>query len=103
MKIIRISTQHLNEGCYLEKTFSGKKYELNRHHSGIYFVRKAAGQGPMGSSEVKKLVDDNNKLKHQLKVTRQNNQRLKKTVHDLNSLNETNAKAMDNLKSKIQV
>ena len=82
---------------------SGKKYELNRLHSGIYFVRKVAGQGSMTSAEVQKLVDDNNRLRHQLKVTRQNNQRLKKAVKELNSLNETNAEAIDNLKSKNQV
>jgi len=82
---------------------SGKKYELNRLHSGIYFVRKVAGQGSMTSAEVQKLVDDNNRLRHQLKVTRQNNQRLKKAVQELNSLNETNAEAIDNLKSKNQV
>ena len=67
---------------------SGKKYELNRHHSGIYFVRKTAGQGPMGSSELKHLVDERNKLKHQLKLTRQNNQRLKKSVNQLESKNQ---------------
>ena len=57
----------------------------------------------MTSAEVKKLVDDNNRLRHQLKVTRQNNHRLKKTVQELNSLNATNAEAIDNLKSKNQV
>ena len=67
---------------------SGKKYELNRLPSGIYYIRKAAGPGPMGSSEVKHLVDEKNKLKHQLKVTRQNNQRLKKTVNQLESKNQ---------------
>ena len=67
---------------------SGKKYELNRHHSGIYYVRKAAGHGPMGSAEVQTLVDDKNRLKHQLKLTRQNNQRLKKTVNKLESKNK---------------
>ena len=76
---------------------------MNRHRSGIYFVRKAAGQGPMGSAEVQKLVDDKNRLKHQLKVTRQNNQRLKKTIHELNSLNITNTEVNNNLKTKIQV
>ena len=82
---------------------SGKKYELNRHHSGIYFVRKAVGQGPMGSAEVQKLVDDKNRLKHQLKVTRQNNQRLKKNLHELNSLNITNTEVTNNLKTQIKV
>ena len=61
------------------------------------------GHGPMGSSEVQQLVDDKNRLKHQLKVTRKNNQRLKKTLHELNNLNITNAEVINNLKSKIQV
>ena len=76
---------------------------MNRHHSGVYFVRKAAGQGPMGSAEVQKLVDDKNRLKHQLKVTRQNNQRLKKNLHELNSLNITNTEVTNNLKTQIKV
>ena len=57
----------------------------------------------MGSSEVQNLVDDNIRLKHHLKVTRKNNQRLKKTAHELNNLNITNAEVINNLKSKIQV
>jgi len=46
----------------------------------------------MGSSEVQKLVDDKNRLKHKLKLARQNNQRLKKA----------NVEAIGNLKSKIK-
>jgi len=38
-----------------------------------------------GSSDVQKLVEDQKKLKHQLKITRQNNQRLRKTVVELES------------------
>lgn len=38
-----------------------------------------------GSSDVQKLVEDQKKLKHQLKITRQNNQRLRKTVFELES------------------
>ena len=68
----------------------GKKYELIRHHSGIYFIRKAPEQVsmnalPMESSDVQRLVEDQNKLKYQLKITRQNNQRLRNTVFELKS------------------
>lgn len=68
----------------------GQKYELIRHHSGIYFIRKAPEQVsmnalPMESSDVQRLVQDQNRLKHQLKITRQNNQRLRKTVFELES------------------
>ena len=70
--------------------FLGQKYELIRHHSGIYFIRKAPEQVsmnalPMESSDVQRLVQDQNRLKHQLKITRQNNQRLRKTVFELES------------------
>ena len=68
----------------------GNKYELIRHHSGIYFIQKATEQEsmntlPMGSSDVQRLVEDQKKLKYQLKITRQNNQRLRKTIFELES------------------
>ena len=70
--------------------FLGNKYELIRHHSGIYFIQKATEQEsmnalPMGSSDVQRLVEDQKKLKYQLKITRQNNQRLRKTIFELES------------------
>ena len=40
---------------------------------------------PMGSSDVQRLVEDQNRLKYQLKVTRLTNQRLRKTVFELES------------------
>ena len=58
---------------------------------------------PMESSDVQRLVQDQNRLKHLLKLTRQNNQRLRKTVFDLeykrSFLNVTN----QHLETKIQV
>ena len=85
------------------KTVQGKKYELLRHPTGIYYVRRASGQGPMISSEVQKLIDEKNKLKHQLKVTRKNNQRYKKDNQILTSLNATNSENIEKLKTQIQV
>ena len=60
-----------------------------RHHSGIYFVRKTAGQGPIGSSEAQKLIE--------------NNQNLVKANHELNNLNTSNSETIHNYKSKIEV
>ena len=56
------------------------------------------GPGPMGSSEVQTLVDDKNKLKHLLKLTRQNNQRLKKTINKLETKNQVWLKLYDTIK-----
>ena len=74
-----------------------------RHPTGIYYVRRASGQGPMRSSEVQKLAEEKNKLKQQLKVTRRNNQRFKNQNQELISLNATNTENADKLKLKIQV
>ena len=60
-----------------------------RDGSGIYFIRKSAGQGPMRSSEAQKLVE--------------NNQNLVKQNLELNNLNATNFETIKNFESKIQV
>ena len=73
---------------YRSLTFSGNKYELIRHPSGIYLIQKATEQDSSrsnGSSDVQRLVEDQNRLKYQLKVTRLTNQRLRKTVFELES------------------
>ena len=74
-----------------------------RHPTGIYFVRRAHGVGPMESSEVQKLVAEKNKLKRQLQVTRKDNQRYKKDNQILTSLNVTNSENIQKLKAQIQV
>ena len=60
-----------------------------------------------GSSDVQRLVEDQNRLKYQLKVTRQNNQRLRKTIfqmeYEKSFWNVTNTQTIHNLESKIQV
>ena len=58
-----------------------------RHHSGIYLIQKVTEQEsvPKGSSDVQRLVEDQNRLKYQLKVTRLTNQRLRKKVLELES------------------
>ena len=66
---------------------SGNKYELIRHHSGIYLIQKVTEQESVskGSSDVQRLVEDQKRLKYQLKVTRLTNQRLRQTVLELES------------------
>ena len=57
----------------------------------------------MRSSEVQKLIEEKNKLKQHLKVTRRNNQWFKDQNQELISLNVTNTENADKLKIKIQV
>ena len=69
---------------------------MDRHSNGRYYVRRLGG-----GKSIEKLLEDKNKLRHQLKATRQNNAIYKKTVSDLTSKNRDLDGRLQEIKAEV--